>query len=330
MKCRHLVCLSAAIFLTLVTASAALGFQLLPRIINGDEADTGQFPWQTAILEVDGEGDLVQTCGGTLIAHNWVLSAAHCFEDDTSISVAAGIVDLISMASEDIIEVTRVINHEHYDDVSMDNDIALLELAESFDLNSSHIATIPRITQETSDLASVGKPAQVSGWGNMDASGDDDNAKFPDLLQWVELDIVHCTEDTNYFTDDITDNMLCAGVSDYTQDACQGDSGGPLVVSDADDNWYLAGVVSWGDGCAEDGSPGVYARVSQYEDWITNNMASSGTSEAQAATSDDTSDSGRRESTGSLDHPISWVLLVILSAIAYRARATATAVREAI
>ena len=57
--------------------------------------------------------------------------------------------------------------------------------------------------------------------------------------------------------------MICAGYQHGKHDSCQGDSGGPLVARNK-----LVGVVSWGIGCAEDGFPGVYARVSSVRDWI--------------------------------------------------------------
>lgn len=163
MNYRPLVCLIAATFLTLITASAALGFYLQPRIINGEDADLGEFPWQVAILE-DANGGFSQSCGGTLIAANWVLSAAHCFDDDTdasSISVAAGIVDLDEMTLDDIIEVERIINHEDYDDDTFDNDIALLELKASYDLSNGNLAAVPWIKDTTIDLASEGSRAHL-------------------------------------------------------------------------------------------------------------------------------------------------------------------------
>lgn len=61
----------------------------------------------------------------------------------------------------------------------------------------------------------------------------------------------------------IDSGMICAKATNPPRDACQGDSGGPLVA-----NGYLIGIVSWGEGCASAFYPGVYTRVSEYEDWI--------------------------------------------------------------
>jgi len=73
------------------------------------------------------------------------------------------------------------------------------------------------------------------------------------------------------YTEEITDDMLCAGgILGDKADSCGGDSGGPLACQTAFGP-KLCGVTSWGFGCGFLVVPGVYARVTYFADWIVEN-----------------------------------------------------------
>ncbi len=99
-----------------------------------------------------------------------------------------------------------------------------------------------------------------------------EGGSLSDVLQEVEVPLVSNTacNAADVLNGAVTANMLCAGLLDAGGlDSCQGDSGGPLVVPDGQDGWRLAGIVSWGIGCAQPQQPGVYTRVSQFTGFIT-------------------------------------------------------------
>lgn len=136
------------------------------------------------------------------------------------------------------------------------NDIALLKLETPFEF-SDKVAPIklPFKGQETTGNCTV------TGWGTLSFFG-----QPSDILQKVTVPVVpddKCRE--SYGKDDIKDSMICAG--EAGKDSCQGDSGGPMRCGD-----YLGGIVSWGQGCASPGFPGVYTQVSYFIDWINENI----------------------------------------------------------
>lgn len=245
-----------------------------PRIVGGQEAEPGEWPWQVALIVAGVDTYNGQFCGGSLIRPDWVVTAAHCVEfvNASEVEIAAGIHNLrFPDTGYQRRAVAEIIIHPDWDTFTSDNDIALLRLATPVDFRPPGIGELPiapvgLVTANIGPLTGV--DSTVTGWGNTLGQPDPGGVSYPDTLHEVSVPIVSNVA-CNAVYSGITDNMLCAGLEEGGRDSCQGDSGGPLVIFDTDQSrWELAGIVSFGFGCAAPGYPGVYARVSQFISWI--------------------------------------------------------------
>lgn len=247
------------------------------RIVGGKPADIHLRHWQVslnaALATSNFDGHF---CGGSIISENWILTAAHCVDRDTTpdqVDIVSGTQDLTVGGTRTPVQ--KIIIHNKYNPQKHDNDIALIKLMRPI-TTSSVAAPISPIDQ-IHELQLPLKKAIVSGWGAPKEDGDITNilmeAKVPIVtLIGDEKPQKVCTEPGAYTKDEITNNMLCAGLPNGKLDACQGDSGGPLAFSNGTDPYVLAGIVSWGDGCARVKKYGVYTRVAIYADWINAQM----------------------------------------------------------
>lgn len=236
------------------------------RIVNGETANPADFPWIAAIGWKEGEG-VKAYCAGTLVAPQWLLTAAHC-KVLVGDAVVLGRSDLSKTDVGHVIEVARVVPNPEYDSHTLDHDLALLRLATPVD-----IATLRLVD---SDELAMRRATEISiaGWGKLGEL----NYQLPNELQKANVNLSSresCV--TNYQAIDkvITDNMFCAqGLRPASQgggitDACQGDSGGPIVAIDRfAHTTTLIGVISKGSGCARPQYPGVYARLSKLRAWV--------------------------------------------------------------
>ncbi|KAJ0058437.1 hypothetical protein NL108_014636, partial [Boleophthalmus pectinirostris] len=157
--------------------------------------------------------------------------------------------------------IVQVINHPDYNRDTNNNDMALLKMESSVTF-TNYIRPVCLAAPESTLYA--GTNVWVTGWGSV-AFGVP--LPSPQNLMEVKVPIVGNRKCFCAYGSGITDNMLCAGLDEGGKDSCQGDSGGPLVRKQSG-IWIQAGVVSFGEGCAEAGKPGVYARVSRYQSWI--------------------------------------------------------------
>uniref|UniRef100_A0A8C6XGH1 Uncharacterized protein n=1 Tax=Naja naja TaxID=35670 RepID=A0A8C6XGH1_NAJNA len=229
------------------------------RIIGGSFCRPGACPWQVLIQNNRGYG----FCGGSLISSQWVLTAAHCFDAVTPHQVTVGDFDKHQRErDEQKVRVRRYWRHPQYNSQNYNNDIALVQLTSNviFTQNVLPIC-LPRPNLATLLIEDIAH-GTVSGWGATYAKG-----SLTRFLMKVKLPIVSmetCRQSTEKL---ITDNMFCAGYDAEGQDACKGDSGGPFAVI-YHNTWYLLGIVSWGEGCAEAGKYGAYTLVPNYISWI--------------------------------------------------------------
>lgn len=237
-----------------------------PAIVGGEEVDPGEYPWQALLINTDDQF----ACGGTLIAPRWVLTAGHCVYRATIDHVILGVHDRQSRTepNRQTISVLRTIRHPHYNNRTVDHDIALLELSVPA-MVTTWVKPLDDIaTSENETLFAAGVDAIVTGWGTTGEDG-----PLPSVLHEVSVPIVDHTVCYDVYNGDVTTNMLCAGLKDGGKDSCQGDSGGPLIVPSSTDGWTLAGIVSWGNGCARPNFYGVYTKVANYHEWISQQIA---------------------------------------------------------
>ncbi|GLV45874.1 uncharacterized protein CBL_11671 [Carabus blaptoides fortunei] len=234
-------------------------------------AEPTEWPWHTAILE---KANHIYICGASLIDEHWILTAAHCVDNYVShngvrsITARLGEFDVRNNAEfhrHEEYDFAYIILHPEFSNRTLQNDIALLRLRFPVQRRPNiDFVCIPKIGMDFDSKQNC----FVTGWGRRSQS-----AKHSEILKEVEVPLwpkIRCDYalkshfGTNY---SLPDTVLCAGAEG--NDACDGDGGGPLVCEDTG-QWYQVGVVSFGLGCGEKDTPGIYTKLNVLEPWIRN------------------------------------------------------------
>ncbi|MEY5017267.1 MAG: hypothetical protein RL431_316 [Actinomycetota bacterium] len=252
---------------TQVASPAAASAPTFSSIIGGTTANISDAPWQVGLLRGRGSAFDYQFCGGSIINEEWVVTAAHCLADHSGyLGIFAGGSNLASDGAEYAADAWYV----HPAWTATNNDIALVHMANPLPLNGTTIAPIALpFDVDPATWPSAGADVLVTGWGENQAFG---AGSYPEQLHKATLEVQSGPglNDCGLYTDAEWDYLteLCVGAPNAVADTCQGDSGGPYAINTVG-GWRLAGVTSWGNGCATIGYPGMAARVTAFLDWIT-------------------------------------------------------------
>ncbi|XP_058067244.1 collagenase-like [Anopheles bellator] len=240
---------------------AALGLaQAAPgvRVVNGETAELGQFPYQVR-LTLNLPFGKRAVCGGSLLSDEWVLTAAHCLQGVESVEVHLGAVDFNDNTDDGrlVLVSESFFHHDRYNPIFVVNDVGLVRLPEKVPF-SERVQPVRRATGQE-DFA--GRLAVLSGWGLQENGGN-----VAEKLQFATLNVISNKECAKTYGPLLVKKTTLCARGEQKESPCNGDSGGPLVL--VDDN-TLVGVVSFGHatGC-ERGLPGAFARVTAFNDWI--------------------------------------------------------------
>uniref|UniRef100_F6ZQ81 Serine protease 22 n=1 Tax=Callithrix jacchus TaxID=9483 RepID=F6ZQ81_CALJA len=241
--------------------------QQLNRVVGGQDSDDSEWPW---VVSIQKNG--THHCAGSLLTSRWVITAAHCFKDNLNkpslFSVLLGAWQLGNPGSRSQkVGVAWVQPHPVYSwKEGARADIALVRLEHSIQFSER---VLPICLPDASIHLPPNTHCWISGWGSIQ---DGVPLPHPQTLQKLKVPIIDSEVCSRLYwrgagQGAITEDMLCAGYLEGERDACLGDSGGPLMCQ-VDGAWLLAGIISWGEGCAERNRPGVYISLLAYRSWV--------------------------------------------------------------
>lgn len=262
---RSLLAGLAALLLLPASAGAVTKGDRDVKILGGAVAAPGQFPWMASLVDAKAERAILGAyCGGTVIAPRVVLTAAHCVQ-----GTRPGEMDVVigrtRLSQDDVgerIPVVKILSHPGYDNVTVRNDAALLQLERPTTAEPLAIAH-----PADDGLTTPGARVITAGWGTTSEGGE-----ASDELLFVRLTARSRSYCDREYDDFDGPSQLCIGSARAGVDSCQGDSGGPVIAGE-DAALRLVGLVSYGNGCGREGVPGVYTRVSRFSAWIDENTA---------------------------------------------------------
>jgi len=219
-------------------------------IVGGVDATLGQIPHIISLRRTS------HSCGGSILSQYTIITAAHCVSgaNPSVLSIRYG--SLLHGSGGTIVQIARTIVHEGYNSGTINNDLALLypSTAIIYGQQAQPVALVPQGHDPQAGDINV-----VSGWGTTSESG-----SLSATLKTVNIPTVsRAACNTQYGSGRITETMYCAGIAAGGIDACQGDSGGPYDIGG-----QLAGLTSWGTGCARPTHAGVATRVGFFTNWV--------------------------------------------------------------